>query len=80
MSSNLKSDLFITDLENNNRCHFMDLELKYKATDKMNFFLLGNNLLNEKYYQQKSNTDYSAYISQTNVTPRYFLLTMEYNF
>lgn len=80
LSSNLKSDLFITDLENNNRCHFMDLELKYKATDKMNFFLLGNNLLNEKYYQQKSNTDYSAYISQTNVTPRYFLLTMEYNF
>ena len=80
VSSSIKSDIYFLDLKEKSYYNFVDFELKYKANDKTNFFFLGNNLLDFKYYKQKSNNDFSTYSSELNLMPRYFLVTMEYNF
>jgi hypothetical protein len=80
-STTLKSDFFVPNLKKStNSYHFVDLEYDYKWNEKMNFALLANNLLNLKSFDQFENNDFSSYISQTNLTQRFFLIKMEYTF
>jgi hypothetical protein len=79
--ASLKSDFFIPNLSNSsNNYHFVDFEGTYKWNDKINFTFLANNLLNLKRFNQVENNDFSSYISQTNLTKRFFLLNMEFTF
>lgn len=77
----LKSDLFVPDInENSNSYNFVDFEYYYKWNDRLNFTLVGNNLLNLKNFRQYQNNDFSKFVSQTNLTSRFILLSMEYSF
>lgn len=80
-SATLKSDFFIPNLSNSsNSYHFVDLECGYKFNDNINLTLLANNLLDLKSFNQVENNDFSAYISQTNLTKRFFLINVEFTF
>ncbi|MDG2432699.1 hypothetical protein [Flavobacterium sp.] len=77
----LKSDLFVPDIkENRNAYNFVDFEYYFKWNDKLNFIVVGNNLMNLRNFSQYQNNDFSKYISQTNLTSRFILLSMEYSF
>lgn len=77
----LKSDFYLPNLKNSaNHYNFLDFEYKYKLNDKINCIMIANNLLNLKSFNQVENNDFSSYISQTNLTQRFFLLNIEYSF
>lgn len=77
----LKSDWFLPDMkENSNSYNFVDFEYYFKWNDKLNFIVVGNNLMNLKNFSQYQNNDFSKYVSQTNLTSRFILLSMEYSF
>jgi hypothetical protein len=77
----LKSDWFLPDLkENSNSYNFVDFEYYFKWNDKLNFIVVGNNLMNLKNFSQYQNNDFSKFVSQTNLTSRFILLSMEYSF
>lgn len=80
-NSSIKSELYFPDLEKtSNNYNFIDLEFKYKFSDKLNFILIANNLLNIKNFNQSQNNDFSSFTSQTNLTQRFVLLNAEFNF
>lgn len=77
----LKSDWFLPDLkENSNSYNFIDFEYYFKWNDKLSFIVVGNNLMNLKNFSQYQNNDFSKFVSQTNLTSRFILLSMEYSF
>ncbi len=77
----LKSDWFLPDLkENSISYNFVDFEYYFKWNDKLNFIVVGNNLMNLKNFSQYQNNDFSKFVSQTNLTSRFILLSMEYSF
>lgn len=77
----LKSDWFLPDLkENSNSYNFVDFEYYFKWNDKLNFIVVGNNLMNLKNFSQYQNNDFSKFVSQTNLTSRFIVLSMEYSF
>ena len=81
INGNIKWDSYIPNLDNkNNNYNFLDFECYYSMTKKLNFILLANNLLNINSYKEFDNTDFSTYNSEINLTQRFFLLNVEYNF
>lgn len=79
--TSIKWDLFAPDLKNKtNSYNFIDFEYQYKLNDKINFIFVANNLLNLNKFNQIENNDFSTYVSKTNLTQRFFLLNIEYNF
>ena len=79
--SSLQTDVFIPNLQkNSNQYNFIDFEYYYTYSDKINFIIVANNLLNLKTFNQAETNDFSSFSSQTNLTQRYFLINMEYNF
>ena len=79
--SSLQTDVFIPNLQkNSNQYNFIDFEYYYTFSDKINFIIVANNLLNLKTFNQAETNDFSSFSSQTNLTQRYFLINMEYNF
>ena len=79
--SSLQTDVFVPNLkEISNRYNFIDFEYYYTFSDKINFIIVANNLLNLKTFNQVETNDFSSFSSQTNLTQRYFLINMEYNF
>ncbi|MDR7208343.1 hypothetical protein [Flavobacterium piscis] len=79
--ASIKWNVFMPDFnDKSNAYNFVDFELNYKLNDKINFILVGNNLLNLKYFNQVENNDFSSYVSTTNLTQQFFLLNMEYTF
>ena len=79
-NASLKSDLFVTNLKSNNNYNFIDFEYRYKFNDQVIFMLIANNLLNIDSFNQVENNDFSNFISKTNLTQRFFLFNIEYNF
>ncbi|MVO08758.1 hypothetical protein GOQ30_06220 [Flavobacterium sp. TP390] len=81
INGNIKWDSYIPNLDNkNNNYNFLDFECYYAITKKLNFIFLANNLLNINSYKEFDNTDFSTYNSEINLTQRFFLLNVEYNF
>lgn len=79
--ASIKWDCFIPNIKNtSNTFSFIDFEINYKLNDKINFILIGNNLLNLKYFNQIQNNDFSSYTTKSNLIQQYFLLNMEYTF
>lgn len=54
--------------------NFLDTKLSYNYSEKIQFSLLGNNLLNIKNYQQNYINSYSSYQSNTQIFPRNIML------
>ncbi|MEM6298768.1 MAG: hypothetical protein AAF740_08790, partial [Bacteroidota bacterium] len=74
------SELFIPDLQNqSNSFHFIDIRASYN-TEKFEYSLLFQNLLNENNFSQNFVSDFSTTIYSNNLQPRLFLIGISYSF
>lgn len=81
INTSLKWDLYIPNLnKKSNNYNFVDLECYYKLNKNINFIFVANNLININTFREVENNDFSTYISEINLTQRFFLLNMEYTF
>ena len=76
------NEYYVTDTRSNSTFSFLDFDVKYQSSKLkwLSFNIIGKNLLNVKTYRQISNSDYFYSVYQSNLLPRYFLLTMNMNF
>ena len=79
--SSIQTDVFIPSIKKStNRYNFIDIEYYYTFSEKINFIFVANNLLNLQTFNQAETNDFSSFVSQTNLTQRYFLFNVEYHF
>ncbi len=76
------SDYFIPKIENLNVNYlFLKSYLQYTPkNNKLNYRIVGENLLNEKFFTQNWVSDYSSSFYQYRLIPRYIALNINYNF
>ncbi|WP_299183225.1 hypothetical protein [uncultured Aquimarina sp.] len=74
---------FIPDLDNtDNSISFLDLSLRFKPK-KIKWLsgrFIGKNLLDTRLFEQVNNSDFSTSVYQSNLIPRYFMLSLDFSF
>jgi len=75
---------YLPNLKNksNNNISFLDFSLRYKS-QKITWLsgsFVGKNLLNTKFFEQINNSDFSTTVYQSNLIPRYFMVSLDMNF
>jgi outer membrane receptor protein involved in Fe transport len=67
--------------KDSNKYYFLDIEARYVLkTNKLTFFLSGNNLFNTKTFRNYSISDINISQTEYRLQPRYVLIKMEYRF
>ncbi len=75
-------DYFKPNTRRNDDFSFLDFNIRY-ISKKYKWFsasIKGNNLLNNKVFEQVENSDFSTTIYQSNLIPRYFMLSLDLSF
>ncbi|WP_109302533.1 TonB-dependent receptor [Aquimarina sp. AU474] len=75
-------DYFKPDTTRNEDFSFLDFEIKYKP-EKIKWIsgrFVGKNLLDNRVFQQIQNSDFSTTVYQSNLIPRYFMLSLDVSF
>ena len=75
-------DYFKPNTKSNKDFSFLDVSLKYKPKNIkwISGRFIGKNLLDNRVFEQIENSDFSTTIYQSNLIPRYYLLSMDFNF
>ncbi len=81
-SAVLSSNYFLPSIDNKAEEYiFLDASIRYKPkNEKIVFNFITKNLLNEDSFEQIQISDFSTSIYRINILPRYYLLSMRYNF
>ncbi len=75
-------DYFRPNTKSNEDFSFLDFELKFKP-EKIKWVsgrLIGKNLLDNRFFRQVENSDFSSTIYQSNLIPKYFMLSLDLSF
>lgn len=75
-------DYFKPDLERSQDFSFLDFSLKYKPKNIkwISGRFIGKNLFDNRVFEQIENSDFSTTVYQSNLIPRYFLLSIDLSF
>ncbi|WP_378183205.1 hypothetical protein [Aquimarina sp. SS2-1] len=75
-------DYFKPDLKRAEDFSFLDFSVKYKPKNVrwISGRFIGKNLLDNRVFEQIENSDFSTTVYQSNLIPRYFLLSVDFNF
>ncbi|POS01502.1 outer membrane receptor protein involved in Fe transport [Flavobacterium croceum DSM 17960] len=78
----ISQDYYIIDLKSKQNFSFIDFNLQYKSQKVKGLFfsIYGRNLKNTSVYSQTNNSDYAFTYYQSQLLPRYFMLSMELEF
>ena len=75
-------DYFKPDTTSSADFSFLDFEVKYNPKDVkwISGRLIGKNLLDNRVFEQVENSDFSTTLYQSNLIPRYFMLSVDVSF
>lgn len=78
----INQDYYIPEFKSKNNFSFIDFSLQYKSEKVkwINFNLYLKNLSNTKSFEQIENNDFLYSNYQSNIIPRHFLISMNFNF
>ncbi|MCC1485319.1 outer membrane beta-barrel family protein [Winogradskyella immobilis] len=78
---NIIYNLFVPDINSSNSFSFLESQLNYQPKNKnWQLSLSGINLLNERFFEQISTTDFSISRNRFNLLNRYILFNFNYSF
>lgn len=78
-TANLAFDYYHNDFQSKQPIYFLDSEIKWRPKNKSwSLALLSQNLLNMKYYESTSVTDYYIHQMRQSLNPRYILLKFDF--
>ncbi|WP_299255054.1 hypothetical protein [uncultured Aquimarina sp.] len=75
-------DYFKPNIRRNQDFSFLDFSLKYKPKNIkwISGRFIGKNLLDNRVFEQIENSDFSTTVYQSNLIPRYFILSVDFSF